>query len=364
MKQQSFKILLSCALLLVGLGYGCRKDKAPQENVPTCNDGIKNGNEIFVDCGLNKDEHCGSSACSVNIQVIEELNSSNSSITESKCEYIAEDKYGNVWISTYANGGLYKYDGQRWINYDSTQSGLLQRITSILVASDSTMWLTSSYFLYQYDGINWTTFSRDSIGAPFSSGFGGLLEASTGEIYFTSSTELIRYDGTTFTEFNFPQGIKPYTQDYSSPLIDCNDNIYIETEAKGLLMYSNGNGISLITKDNSNLVDNDIWGFVLDNDCNVWGQNDSRVVEVKSGNFIFQTEENSVEYTGTIQKTLTENGHIMTQKGIIWDKKFPVFFQRKSTGENFEYNQVIYKDSCFWFTTDYGVVKATILFDE
>ena len=86
-------------------------------------------------------------------------------INSSAITCIAEDKGNNIWIGT--NGeGIFKYDWNGWINFDTNNSPLTSNyITSLAIDANNSIWIGTfgnTGGLTKFDGYNWKTYNIDS----------------------------------------------------------------------------------------------------------------------------------------------------------------------------------------------------------
>ncbi|MGB9664786.1 MAG: two-component regulator propeller domain-containing protein [Ignavibacteria bacterium] len=88
-------------------------------------------------------------------------------VPKSAINKIIIDKYDNMWFLT--NGyGLVKYDGTNWTIYNTTDSGIMDnRITALAFDSLGNIWIgTAEKGLIKYDGVNWIRYWTGNSGLP------------------------------------------------------------------------------------------------------------------------------------------------------------------------------------------------------
>jgi hypothetical protein len=77
------------------------------------------------------------------------------------------DNFGNMWIGT-GGGGLVKYDGNDWINYTTSNSGLASDwIKALVKDKQGNLWIgTWGSGIAKFDGTNWNMFTTLNSGLP------------------------------------------------------------------------------------------------------------------------------------------------------------------------------------------------------
>ena len=144
---------------------------------------------------------------------------------------LIEDQVGNIWFGTFG-GGVSIYDGSAWITHtaQSTGGGLAPgRVQSLLVDQAQNLWFGTRAGVSQYDGANWTRYTRaeglagDRINA--------MCEDRTGDIWFGTESGLSRYDGVEWTD---------YTHELNSPWV----NAVIEDRVGDLWFGTMGAGVN------------------------------------------------------------------------------------------------------------------------
>jgi ligand-binding sensor domain-containing protein len=127
-------------------------------------------------------------------------------IQSSGISSIVEDMDSNIWIGTWTEG-LFKFDGDTWINYDTSNTSLLVNgIWTLRVESNNTLWIGTLGFeggLAKFDGSEWRVWELDNYGIEGTTIFDIEID---NEGYFWMGTlwdGLVKFDGdTTFTIYN------------------------------------------------------------------------------------------------------------------------------------------------------------------
>lgn len=118
---------------------------------------------------------------------------------------IVEDMDSNIWIGTWTEG-LFKFDGDNWINYDTSNTPLLEnRIRTLGVDSSNTLWIGTSGFeggLARLDGDEWTVWELDNYGVEGTSVFDIEFDDENNLWMGTYWDGLLKFDGVDFTLYN------------------------------------------------------------------------------------------------------------------------------------------------------------------
>lgn len=78
---------------------------------------------------------------------------------------LAIDANENLRSGTSA--GLFKYDVNRWVVYDTIQGFTFNEIYSITINGDGNKWVGTNKGIVNFDNINWTNYTEDNSGFPF-----------------------------------------------------------------------------------------------------------------------------------------------------------------------------------------------------
>ena len=170
---------------------------------------------------------------------------------------ILQDKNGNLWFSSWNGGGVWKYDGKKFINFvpsveyykaNQDKRGLSNTAQNPLNNS------TSGSFIPSRDYI-----SDDMI---FS-----MTEDNSGNIWFaTRDHGLCCYNGKTFTSIGKNEGFN--SRGATEILQDSKNNFWITTADKGIWYYD-GKTFKNFTE-NDGLVNNAVMNMLKNKDGNLW----------------------------------------------------------------------------------------------
>jgi len=176
---------------------------------------------------------------------------------------ILEDANGNLWFSSWNRGGVWRYDGEGFINFlpDSSyyianeEENALQQslynfrprdaevinticddmIFSVSEDKAGNIWFaTRRHGACRYDGNVFTSFGEQQ--GFISYGIYSILEDSKGNIWFTTERNGVwRFDGKTFKNFTVVQGL--VNNSVFSVLEDREGNLWFGTRGFGLSRY-------------------------------------------------------------------------------------------------------------------------------
>jgi ligand-binding sensor domain-containing protein len=146
---------------------------------------------------------------------------------------VAVDPKGNVWVGS--DGGLSKFDGTTWRNYNSNNSGLpYAQIKTIAFDAASNVWLALwPGGVTKFDGTTWTTFTHAN-SALSSDMVNAVALDHLGNVWAgTQNMGVCKYDGTKWTVINASNsGLK---SDFVMSMgVDADGSIWMGTMDKGI----------------------------------------------------------------------------------------------------------------------------------
>ncbi len=119
---------------------------------------------------------------------------------------IAEDHHGNIWFGSLTSdkpdyvkeGGVSRYDGQRFVSFPDVEGISRNDIYTIFVDSRGNVWIGATGIgVYRYDGTNFTLIKetdRNDLTRNF--GLQAMMEDKHGTLWFGFSGGLFRFNGT------------------------------------------------------------------------------------------------------------------------------------------------------------------------
>ena len=176
------------------------------------------------------------------------------------------DDSNHVWMegSTGHEGGLYKFDGESLILYDSETSGIsYKNIYTIQKDSLEDLWLGTRRGLVNFDGINWTLFDTSNSILPYERVTClAIDDDNTLWIGSESDNRLIKYDGSNWFEYLCP------CEMIFSIVLDDSNNKWIGTD-NGLLKFD---GMNWVVYDSTydQILNNEVYLVEVDEYDNKW----------------------------------------------------------------------------------------------
>lgn len=190
-------------------------------------------------------------------------NTKNSNLPSDDYTCIAEDKYGNMWFGTSADG-LVKFDGKRFYRYtDENTSAITSNYTRRMIKDkEGNLWIGLSNGIVRYNGIDWYTIQTNMVTSLkvssdnriiAATNRGGLVEYYNGEITRIHSTE---------------NGLQD--NDLASACIDNTGTLWAGIFTGGIDTYNTA-GWKYLTTGNGGLPDNCNSALELDADGMLFG---------------------------------------------------------------------------------------------
>ena len=105
-----------------------------------------------------------------------------------------------VWVGTLSNG-LYKFNGNSWLNYTTSNGLLSNEITSLLLDNNERLWVGTKMGVSKLEDENWTNLTTDD--GLFSNDIRSLDCDKENNIWIgTNRNRTTKYDGTNFTSYH------------------------------------------------------------------------------------------------------------------------------------------------------------------
>jgi ligand-binding sensor domain-containing protein len=174
---------------------------------------------------------------------------------------IVEDRTGNVWVST--TNYLYRFDGKSWTSFDIRDTFGVTRtniqVNSVIIDNQNTVWAATTSGILHFDGTNWKIYTTaDGIADNYIAGF---IQDRSGNIWaygFYSGLNL--FDGSYWQSSFKDDRVVAITQDN-------NGNLWLATD-HGVIKYDGNTFQSYTTADG--LLDDSIHTIAIDRNNDVW----------------------------------------------------------------------------------------------
>jgi ligand-binding sensor domain-containing protein len=185
----------------------------------------------------------------------------------------------SIWIGT-RDFGVAHFDGNSWKNY-TRQDGLLSdKVSSLVLAPDGTLWASSSDIgggVSHFDGHNWTTYKmRDGLSNNW---VVALAVASDGIVWAGMEDSVVaKFDGTAWTNYTTTDGL--VDDAISAIAVDQTGGVWIGTD--GGVSHFDGQIWTTYTKDDG-LVSSEVSAIAVASDNSIWfGTQGSGVSHLKA----------------------------------------------------------------------------------
>jgi subtilisin family serine protease len=232
---------------------------------------------------------------------------------------IEPDQEGNLWFGT--KGGATRYDGQKWITYNTSNSALVNdAIYDVFAANDGTIWFGHSNGISRWNKGKWITYTQQNISENWSQTITDIDGATDGTIWFAVDQDgLLKYDGDSWDLLTTSDGLPGSI--VRELTVDQQDRLWIifgDTETLGevVAMYD---GVAWTTYDTSDGFEADwLREIFADSKGRVWVATASASTSVyvyKYENDIWSSygSDNTAGYLNNDPSAITES-----DDGVIW----------------------------------------------
>ena len=196
------------------------------------------------------------------------------------------DSDDNIWFGTYKHG-LYKFDGNNFINYNSSNSPLdSNKIVGISILNNSPI-IATEEALYHYINNKWIVidsifneFTGTDIGSVYIDSSGNIIAFVHGYYY----QALLKYDGATWTSYLSSE--YEVIDNIQSMLIDYDNSLWIGTEKHGIAHIKSSNEWEYFYKEQIGSNDDTFRFLILNpNDSSIWLQGDDAIYNYNRKNW-------------------------------------------------------------------------------
>lgn len=156
----------------------------------------------------------------------------NTELTGVDAVCVNQDKTGNIWIGTNANG-LFRYDFKTTKNYNESNGFPSNVVRSIFFDKDSTLWAVTSKGVAKFKNNKFQAVNDPQ--GTFKKGVLSMTQSKDGALWFgTQGNGLVKLKNGNFTYFDDSDGL---LDNYIFSLNTFGDSILIGTTNQGLLIY-------------------------------------------------------------------------------------------------------------------------------
>lgn len=306
----------------------------------------KDGNLWFGTQGGGVSKYDGKSFTNFNI---------DNGLSENFITSILEDSDGNVWFGTTENG-VSKYDGKTFKTFN-TKDGLANKnVYSILEDKKGNLWFgTREGGVSKFDGENFTTYNSEN-GLPNNRVY-SIAEDENGMMWFgTRGGGICKFDGTNFTTYNTTNGLA--FDEVFSLFFDKNQDLWIGTYGGGVSKFDGESFTNYTVKDG--LAHNKIFSATEDKNGVLWfGSYGGGVSKFDGENFTTFTTENGLANNYVYNITEDKSGNIWfgTYGGGVSKyegNSFTTLDTKQGLPNNYIRNILEDKFGKLWFCTDNG----------
>ncbi|MBD0287118.1 MAG: hypothetical protein ICV79_17065, partial [Flavisolibacter sp.] len=172
------------------------------------------------------------------------------------------DKNGNLWFATFG-GGLNRYDGKSFKNYDIAMGLVINLATCIIEDKDKNLWIGTTAGVSRYNGKFFTNYTIAQ--GLVNNSIHCIFQDKNGNIWFGTNGGISKYDGRSFTNYSTADGL--INNEVNSILQDKHGNIWCGTNG-GASRYDGKIFKNYTT--NEGLINNNIKCILEDKSGNLW----------------------------------------------------------------------------------------------
>ena len=188
------------------------------------------------------------------------------------------DKNNNLWLSS--NHGLYKYDGNAFVNYSTDNSTIpSNEVFQVVFDKENNLWGGSANGLFKFNGSEWTVMDTTNSAIPTNIIVGLAFDAEN-RLWFSCMDTLRKiggdfgggltcFDGQTMTTYNMTNsGL--LTNTIWDVFVDKNDVIWLATCGAGLMSFDKVDKWTSYNVTNSGIANNVVQLIRQDKTGNFW----------------------------------------------------------------------------------------------
>jgi len=194
------------------------------------------------------------------------------------------DKNGNLWIGSYAENYIAKYDGTDWQSWE--HPGWSDDVHSIKADDNGNVWVgTHQSRLFMFDGRSWT--EHDTLYSNRKRYNEAIEIDSKGNVWVVRlNSEVAKYDGDYWTFYDLGWG------ELRDIVIDKYDHIWVTAVSRGLHHFD-GENWEVLTPDNSLIPSSSIYEIEIDSSGYIWITSGRGLIKYDGSNWELFTYSNS-----------------------------------------------------------------------
>ncbi len=197
----------------------------------------------------------------------------NSGLVHDNVETVYIDSQSNKWFCTFY--GVSKFDGVDWVTYNKDSMGVERDwVHDAVQAADGSMWFATRMGITKYDGSNWTIYSPATDTAIASYEMMCIDVDSKGHIWAASRDDgyqrggLFEFDGSSWKSYTMHNSAIPDYYFYDLK-VDHNDTIWLASNDHGLIKFD-GSIFTMYNNMTSEIGDIRVKHLFLDASNNIW----------------------------------------------------------------------------------------------
>jgi ligand-binding sensor domain-containing protein len=225
---------------------------------------------------------------------------------------IVEDSQGNIWLGSSSENGVFRYDGETFVQYTERDGFNIQQVHTIWQDSQDNLWFGGDKGICRYDGrefIDYTDkygFAKNEVRS--------VTHDAQGHLWFgTNGNGVFRFDGDELLNYTI-----------ENRLVD-NRIMVIHADQNGHLWFGAPTGVSLYDGNTFSIMNEGIVNTAVHD-----------IHEDGFGHLWFATEKGVIHYDGNVFQNLN------AKDGIAGDYVYSIDEDR---------------DGFLWFATDNGVTR-------
>jgi PKD repeat protein len=191
----------------------------------------------------------------------------NNVLSNERILSLAKDQQGNLWAGT--EGGLFRYDGNSWVNFNAANSDIPDNeVEYIYAGGNDTLWMTiKGKGFAKFDGTNWTPYETLAPGYPVVP-INVLMHDSVGAFWIGHSKGVAKIAGNDTILYDKSSSGLP-EDNVLCMAVDSLNQMWFGVEKGGLVRLLDSTW-TVFNSGNSGLVHDDVQAITIDHAGNIW----------------------------------------------------------------------------------------------